>query len=361
MIKSVVTATFLFLGANNMFAQETPEKPALPVQVFKIEDKKQTTTKTYPAIIKSYEEVDVMARVKGTLVEKYFKEGEFVKKGTLLYKIEQNNYLANLNAQKANLAKAQANFKKAQKDYQRGKNLIATNSISAQNFDLYTYEFENASSLLENAKAEVQKAQIELDYTKVTAPIDGIVGLKKSDIGDLVGSDSSNSLLVTITNTNPVYVEFSLSKDDVSSYLSQIKNKKTKVALVINEKVYENGDIDFISAKLDANTDTLLLRAKFDNKNSDILIGEFGKIQISNLELGDVFVVPENAILKTSQGSFVYVVVDSVAKLKPVETGILVKEGIVIKSGLTPNEQIVISNIAKLKPDTKIQILNKEK
>ena len=141
----------------------------------------------------------------------------------------------------------------------------------------------------------------------------------------------------------------------------QIKNKSAKVNLLTSNKTYENGTVDFISSKIDSNTDTLLLRAKFKNENNEILIGEFAKIEVSNLDLGKVYIIPENAILKTSQGSFVYVVTDSIAKLRPVTTGILVKEGITIESGLNENDQIVISNMAKLRPDTKIQILNKEK
>ena len=359
--KSIVAISFIFLGLNTLNAEEKPQLPPLPVEVFKIENKISTTTKTYPSIIKTFEEVDVKARIKGVLVEKYFNEGDFVKKGTLLYKIEQDTYLANLNMSKAALKNAQANYKKAQKDYERAKSLIATKSISVQQYDDYTYGFENASSLVESAKASLENAQIQFDYTKIHAPIDGIIGLKKFDIGNLVGSNDSNSSLITITNTNPVYAEFSLTKDDASRYISQIKDKNTKINLITSTKTYENGTVDFISPKIDSNTDTLFLRAKFKNENNGILIGEFAKIEISNLDLGKVFVIPENAILKTAKGTFVYVIEDSIAKLKPVKTGILIKEGITIEDGLNGNEQIVISNMAKLKPDTKIQILNKEK
>ena len=348
--KSLVAISFIFLGFNGLIAADAPapqEKPALPVQIFTVVNKIQTTNKVFPSILKSFEEVNVMARIKGVLVEKHFNEGEFVKKGTLLYKLEPDTYLANLNMTKAE-------FTKAQRNYERAKSLIASKSISSQAYDDYVYQYESS-------KAALQQAQIQFDYTKVYAPIDGIVGMKKSDIGDLVGSDSSNSLLVTITNTNPVYAEFSLSKDDATTYLSQIKNKTAKINLLINNKTYENGVVDFISPKIDANTDTLLLRAKFENKSNDILIGDFGKVEIANLDLGNVQVIPENAILKTTQGSFVYVIDNSVAKLKPVETGILVKNGIVIKSGLSENDQVVTSNIMKLKPDTKIQIVPKEK
>ena len=162
MRKSLVAISFIFLGFNSLIAADAPanapqEKPALPVQAFTVVNKTQTTNKVYPSILKSFEEVNVMARVKGVLVEKYFNEGDFVKKGTLLYKIEPDSYLANLNM-------AKAEFSKAQKNYERAKSLIASKSISSQAYDDYTYQYENA-------KAALQQAQIQYDYTKVYAPM----------------------------------------------------------------------------------------------------------------------------------------------------------------------------------------------
>ncbi|MCG3688319.1 efflux RND transporter periplasmic adaptor subunit [Aliarcobacter butzleri] len=349
--KSLVAISFLFLGFNSLIADEVKapnEAPGLPVQTFTITKQNNTTNKTYPTILKAYEQVDVIARVSGILKEKHFKEGDFVKKGTLLYKIEPDTYLANLNMKKAE-------YTKGKKDYERAKSLIATKSISPQSFDDYTYQYESS-------KAALDEAQISLNYTTVTAPIDGIVGIKQHDIGDLVGSSSNNSLLVTITNTNPIHAEFSLPKDDMNKYLSQIKEKSAKIKLITDGKTYENGEIDYIAPVIDTNTDTLLLRAKFENANNELIVGNFTKIEISNLSLGDVFVVPENAVLKTAQATIVFVVDENnIAKPRPVVTGDLVKEGMVIKSGLKPNEQIVTSNFAKLKPDTKVQIVNKEK
>lgn len=343
--KSLVSISLVLFGFNNLIANEIP---ALPVQAFKVIKENNTTSKTYPTILKSYEQVDVMARVAGTLQEKYFKEGDYVKKGTLLYKIEQNRYLANMNIKRAN-------FIKAKKDFDRAKQLIASKAISPQSYDDYSFQYESS-------KAALDEAQIDLNYTKVTAPIDGIVGIKNHDIGDLVGTSSNDSLLVTITNTNPMHAEFAIPKDDINQYLSQIRTKTAKISLIANGKSYENGVIDFISPIIDSKTDTLLIRAKFDNANSELIAGNFTKIEISNLSLGDVFVVPENAVLKTAQATIVFVVDENnIANPRPVMTGDLVKTGMVITSGLKENEQIVTSNIAKLRPGTKVQIIEKEK
>ena len=247
-----------------------------------------------------------------------------------------------------------ANFTKAKKDYLRAKSLISSKSIRQQAFDEYTYQYESS-------KASLKEAQINLNYTKVIAPINGIVGLKKQDIGDLVGTNSSNSHLITITNTNPIHAEFSLAKDDMNNFLTQIRNKKAKINLLANGKTYENGEIDYIAPTIDSNTDTLLLRAKFENPNNELIVGNFTKIELSNLSLGEIFIVPENAVLKTAKTSMVYVIdTNNVAKVRPVEVGSLVREGVVIKGGLKAGEKIISSNLAKVRPETKVQIINKD-
>jgi membrane fusion protein, multidrug efflux system len=353
MKKIVITAALIALGfsgctSDNKEQQKaTQEKPALPVNVFSVKNEQSTTTKTYPALIKPFEETDVNARVQGILKQKHFEEGTLVKKGQLLYTIEQDTY-------KANLDQAQANYNKANKDYIRAKTLLETKSISVQSYDAYIYAYEDA-------KAKLTQAKIQYEYTQVTSPIDGMVGIKKSDIGDLVGSSAQNSLLVTVTAIDPVHVEFSLPKEDIEAYLSQIRAKEVKIAIDDNGKLYENGTIDYIAPKLDPQTDTLLLRAKFENTNHDLIVGNFTKINVSELFLGEVFIVPENAVLKTAKGSIVYVLDENnIAKVRPVVTGPLVEQGVVIKQGLKANEQIVISNLAKLRPDTKVQVLTKE-
>src|SRR5574344_1306168 len=270
--KSIVTISLLF-GLVNLQANEAP---ALPVQTFKVTQQSNTTNKTYPTILKAYEQVDVMARVSGTLTKKHFTEGSFVKKGTLLYSIEPDTYLAYLNVKKAN-------FIKAKKDFERAKTLIASKAISPQDFDNYTY-------LYESSKAALDESSINLKYTKVLAPIDGITGIKQQDIGNLVGTSANNSHLLTITNTNPINAEFSLPKDDINTYLGQIRAKTAKISLHANGKTYEDAKIDFISPVIDSNTDSLLVRVKFDNNNAELIAGTFTKLEVSNLSLGDVFI-----------------------------------------------------------------------
>lgn len=333
------------------------DMPPLPVNVFTIKDSIETTTKNYPTLIKPSEEVEVIARAKGILKNKYFKEGSFVSKGALLYTIEQDSYETTLNIAASQNEKAKVNLKKAQKDLERGKALLASKSISDQNYDNLEYAYDSAIVELKSSQSNLKNAQIEYDYTKVYAPISGIAGMKKFDVGEFVGSNETNSNLLTITNTNTVYAEFSLPKEDIATYINQIKSGSIGINLLSGNKVYSNGKINFIAPKIDEATDTILLRATFSNNNNQIIAGEFSKIELTNINLGQVNVIPENAVLKTPKGTFVMVAVDGVVQMRPVELGILVKDGIVITSGLQQGDKVIVSNIAKLRPDAKVMIL----
>ncbi|AXH09570.1 efflux transporter periplasmic adaptor subunit [Malaciobacter halophilus] len=356
----LIVLGFSACSDDSQTKQQTASKqrPALPVKVFEVKNETPTISKEYPAVITPFEEVKVIARVSGTLEEKFFKEGQYVKKGQLLYKIEEDVYKTNLNMASANVKKAQANYNKSLKDYKRANALLKSKSISVQKYDEYVYIYQDAKAQLESSKASLQKAKIEYDYATVEAPISGVVGIKQSDIGDYVGTNASNSLLVTITSINPVHVEFSLTKNDVVSFIEQVRSKKVYVTLDVHGKSYK-GEIDYISPRLDLDTDTLLLRAKFNNDDNNLIVGEFTKISLNNITVKNVHIIPEEAILKTANGDFVYVVKDDIAKLRPVKLGTLLESGVVVKTGLNVNDKVVISNIAKVRPDTKVQVLGK--
>ena len=352
-------------GCNDTDAkQQSPQAqnmPALPVSVHVVKFNDAKIEKKYPAIVNAYEKVDIIARVSGILEKKHFTEGALVKKGDLLYTIEQDIYKAKLDTAHAVLEKAHSNLQKATKDWQRAKTLKKTNSISPKETDFYLSEYTNAKAELSNAKANLKQAQIEFDYTTVKAPINGTAGIKNHDIGDYIDANEESSLLTTITNTNPLHVEFSIPKNDVHNYLSQIKNPQTVIKLLDtknNESEY-NGTIDFISPEIDQKTNSLSIRAKINNDDGRFLAGDFVKVSIEGLIAPNVAVIPEEAILQTPNGAMVYVAENGVAKMRPVGTDILTKNGIIVKKGLKEGDKIIINNIPKLRPDTKVVEMEK--
>ncbi|MDQ1326270.1 MAG: Efflux transporter periplasmic adaptor subunit [Campylobacterota bacterium] len=347
-------------GSTNQPPQ-AQNMPPLPVAVHVVKFKDAAIEKTYPAIINAYEKVDIVARVSGILEKKHFTEGAFVKKNDLLYTIEQDIYRAKLDTAQAVLEKARSTLQKATKDWERAKTLKKTNSISPKEIDFYMSEYTNAKAELSSAKANLKQAQIEFDYTTIKAPISGIAGIKNQDIGDYIDANEQSSLLTTITNTNPLHIEFSIPKNDVHQYLSQIKKPGTAIKLLDNKnnESKENGTIDFISPEIDQNTNSLLIRAKINNDDARFLAGDFVKISIQGLIAPNAAVIPEEAILQTPNGAMVYVAENGAAKMRPIKTDILTKEGMVVKSGLKEGDKIITNNIPKIRPDAKVVEMEK--
>lgn len=343
----------LFIASISLFASNQ-QMPPIPVEAYTVNNKDTKISKEYPAVIKASRSVNIIARVSGNLEKRYFKEGDYVKKGAKLYKIEQDIYLAKLNEAKAKLAQAKAALTKASKDWERYKKLYKSNSISASTKDQYQYNYDNAKANVENFKAMLKNAQIQYAYTTIKAPISGIVSTTQLNVGNIV---SPNNVLTTITKTDPVYVEFSLPQKDINKYLKLIKDGKVTFSIKSNGKIFKDGKLSYISPTLDSSSDSLLLKVTFENSNSDIIIGQFTTLTLGNITLENSYIIPEQAILQNGNMSLVYVVQNGMAIPRPVQIYAQTQDGIVINGGLKNQEQIVISNMAKVRPKSKVQII----
>lgn len=336
-------------------ASAAAQMPPLPVKAYSVKFEKAPLVKSYPALLKPFNEVDIVARVSGLLISENFKEGAYVKAGDVIYEIQKDEYAASLSEAKAALLKAEANFNKALKDWERNEYLFKNSAISAQQRDELFYIFEDAKAEVKKAKAVVQNAQIKFNYTTIKAPISGTIGMSISDVGAYIEVGEVSSKLVTITAQEPIYAEFSLPSSDVLKYISQIKNG-TKVSLSAGGKNYE-GEVDFISPKIEALTDTLQLRAKFENKNKELVVGSYAEIKIDGLYYDHVARIPQSALFKTQDATIVFIIKDGVATMRPIKS-VHVQDGIVyVADGVQEGEDIVVSNIAKIRPNTKVSIM----
>ncbi len=357
-MKNILMSVVL-LTSTLLFA-EVKEIPATAVKVFKVTDKSVTITKRYPATIKALKSVNIIARVSGNLEKRYFEEGSFVKKGQNLYKIEQRTYQANIDSAKATLNAAKASLVKTTSDWNRYKNLYEKKAITASQKDEYYYNYQNAIANVENAQAALTNAKIQYEYTQIKAPMDGIVSYTQLNVGNFV---NANTTLTTITEVDPIYAEFSIPQTDIGQYLSQIKSDNVKFSVNCHNKCLEDGVLKYVSPTLDSSSDTLLLRAQFDNKNGEVIIGQFTNINISNIPMKNVKTIPEEAIMQNGTKSVVYVVDEnSSAKIHTVElTGETSEDGVIIKSDLKVDDKIIISNISKIRPNSKVQIIEEGK
>ena len=348
------------LTSTLLFADGKPVTNATSVKVFTVNNNSVTITKRYPATIKAQKSVDIIARVSGALEKRYFEEGSFVKKGQNLYRIEQRTYQADIDSAKATLNGAKASLVKATSDWKRYKSLYAKKAISASEKDEYYYIYQDAISDVKTAEATLTNAKIQYEYTQIKAPMDGIVSTTQLNVGNFV---NANTTLTTLTKVDPVYAEFSMPQVDIGQYLSQIKSDKVKFSVNCHNKCLEGGVLKYVSPTLDSSSDTLLLRAQFDNKDSEVIIGQFTNINISNIPMLNVTTIPEQAIMQNGTKSIVYVIdKNSTAKIQPVTlTGEASKDGVIIKSDLKVNDKIIISNISKIRPGAKVQIIEGKK
>ena len=344
----------IVLLSSILFAEER-QIPATMVEVFTVNNNGVKINKKYPATIVAQKSVNIIARVSGALEKRYFKEGSFVKKGQNLYRIEQKTYQADIDSAKAELDSAKALLVKASSDWERYKNLYKKQAISTSDKDEYFYSYQDALSNVENAKAALTNAKIQYEYTQIKAPMDGIVSTTQLNVGNYV---SANTTLTTITKVDPVYAEFSMPQADIGQYLSQIRSNDVKFSVNCHNKCLEGGVLKYISPTLDSSTDTLLLRVQFNNTNNEVIVGQFTNINISDIPMSGVWIVPEQAIIQNGNNSAVYVVDEnSLAKIKTVElVGESTDDGIIVKGDLKVNDKIIISNIAKIRPNSKVLI-----
>lgn len=350
----LLTSTILFADAGK--GKGKGKSHAVGVKVFNVNHNTVKVSKEYPATVKAQKSVNIIARVSGNLEKRYFTEGSFVKKGQNLYKIEQRTYQANIDSAIGTLNQAKALLVRATSDWERYEKLFENKSISAYDKDQYFYSYENAKANVQNAKAAVTNAKIQHEYTMIKAPMDGIVSTTMLNEGNFV---DENTVLTTITKVDPVYAEFSLPQADIAKYLSHLKSKDVKFSLNCKNSCVENGVLNYVSPTIDSSSDTLLLRAEFDNKNGEVIVGQFTNITIENIAIPNVITIPEEAIMQNGTHSVVYVVDEnSTAKIQPVQLAGSSSNGSVsIKSSLKVNAKIIISNIAKVRPNAKVKII----
>ncbi len=345
----LLTSTFVFANAAQV-------APAVPVEVFTVNSDVVKISKKYPAIIKAEKSVDIIARVSGSIENRYFEEGSFVKKGQKLYTIEQRTYQANVDSSRAAVNRAKSLLVKATNDWNRYKKLYEQKSISASQKDEYYYNYQDAIANEKNAQAALTNAKIQYGYTEIKAPMSGIISITKLNVGNYV---NENTTLTTITKVDPVYAEFSLPQTDIGKYLSHIKSKEVKFSMNCQNECIMGGTLNYISPVLDSATDTLLLRTEFNNKDGKVIVGQFTNINIDDIEIPNVISIPEEAIMQSGNNSVVYVIDEnSTAQIRPVElTGENSSIGVIISSGLKSGDKIVLSNIAKLRPNSKVKIM----
>ncbi len=317
-----------------------------------------------PARVVAKYRVNVLARISGYLTKSYFKEGDYVKAGQVLFEIEPEQYQYALSQAKANLdnIKSQADY--YQKQLARYQELVNQDYIARSDYDNILAQKNAFQAQLESATSAYKDAQRNYGYTKVKSPVNGKVGLISVTVGNFVSMSSQP--LTTINSTEPMYITFPL---DAKDYVELVRVDKSanidrNVDFIFSSghKYEFSGIQDFHDNKIDETTGTITLRATFPNPDDKLIQGDFGKIIIYSKLKDDVPVVPQNATMENQEGRYLYVLDDqNLPRMVYIKTGGQTSDGKwIISSGVNAGDKIITSGIQKVMPGRPIKIINQE-
>jgi RND family efflux transporter MFP subunit len=275
--------TLLLIGCSEEKTQhKAPPPPPLKVDVIKVEHKAIPIWNRFTGKTKASSDQEVRARVSGILEKRYFKDGQYVTKGQKLFKIQQDEYIAALNGAKAKKAQDEASLKLANADVARYAPLVKEGLAPRATLEQYQAQQAALKAAIAGDSAQIKKAEIELAYTIVRAPINGRASARHVDIGNLVGKGEA-TLLTTIVNSDPLYAYFSPSQDDVRVFKKFRDTKKPYAFIELDgsrENIRLDGFVDFENNRVDPLTSTISMRATINNPDYKILPGTFVYVNI---------------------------------------------------------------------------------
>jgi RND family efflux transporter MFP subunit len=356
---AITAAALAACGQGNEYAAPPPPKVTvvLPAQ--------QDVTRYFEATgnAASVNSVQLVARVQGFVQAISYTDGQFVKKGTSLFTIEPEPYKLKVDAAKASVISAQATLTQNLAEYQRQADLIQKQVSTQANYDKALAQRDSSQADLQSAQANEQQAEINLGYTDVTAPFDGVVTARQVSIGELVGA-SSPTVLATIVQLDPIWVNFNASERDVLEVRTDLaKTGRTtadligfpvEVALQTETDYPHRGKLDYVAPNVDPSTGTLAARGTLSNADRALLPGYFVRIRIPS-KPSSALLVPDIALGSDQAGRYVLVVnKDNVVEQRKIEAGQLVGDLRVIDSGLTKDDRIVVGGIMRAIPGQKV-------
>ncbi len=339
-----IGAAFLLAGCFGNHQEEDPQAAAptaVPVGVMSVEIADHPVTLTYPARVRSGAQAEVRAQVSGTLLEQHFTEGAHLSKGAPLFTIDPARY-------QAAVAVAQAAHDEAARQWQRAEALFKANAISQS-------EHDQARAAYKSTQATLQAAKIDLGDTRILAPIAGHAGMRTLDVGNLI---SAGTHLLTLTQSDPLYAEFSLSnpghlKAELTPPSGDWANLSEVAVTLTDEQGQEHphrGSIDFMDTAITPGSNSIKLRARIPNPDHTLLPNSFARVALNGFILPDAIRIPQTAVMQSPQGSFVYVIEAGHAAIRPVR--IYREQGayFLLSGGLQPGDQVIVNNLLKIRP-----------
>ena len=340
--------------------KQAPASPPLAVEVATVIQKDVPITKEWIGSLEGYVNADIRPQVTGYVLRQVYKEGTFVRRGDVLFEIDPRQFQAALGQAKGVLAQTEAALSKARLDVARFTPLVAQRAVSQQELDNAVAAEHQAQANVDSARAAVEQAQLNLGWTKVTSPIDGIAGIAKSQVGDLVNGQTT---MTTVSVVDPIKVYFNPSEQEymawaqkrgpVDAVLSIPPQDKGMLALTLSDgTAYPlRGDPVLANRNVDVKTGTIQVEGVFPNPKHLLRPGQYAKVRAAMDIKKGALLVPQRAVSEL-QGLYQVAVVgpDNKIEIRPVQTGDRIDSLWIIEKGLSPGERIVVEGIQKVKP-----------
>ncbi len=342
-------------GDNEEKTTQSPE-----VQVYTIHAKKVPLYEDFVGSVSGKKDIAIRTRVAGFLEGIHFNEGRRVKKGQLLYTIESQQYEAQSAAKLSQLAEAKTNLAHSKSERDRIEPLAKKNAVSQSDLDAAIANHEAAKAMVEAAKANLRAANIHLGYTKVKAPIYGIIGKTKAKVGDFVGQSPNPVILNVVSQIDTMLVDFYLTESDYLRIFRELSAKEEKgerevknnLELILSDgTVHKNkGNVNFIDRGIDATTGAVLIQASFPNPSRLLRPGLFGKVRVKLDVVKNGILIPQRSVSEL-QGTFTVLVVNKENKVEQRKVKLRTTIGSfwLVEDGLKDGERVIYEGLQKVK------------
>jgi RND family efflux transporter MFP subunit len=347
------------VSGGSVSAQGAP--PAMPVSVAQPVKRNVVNWIEFSGRFEASALVEIRAQISGVLEQVHFKDGQEIKKGSLLFVVDPRPFEAALRQAQANLEISRTRVDLANSELERAKGLKKTGNIPESTYQIRQQAALEAKGGLQAAQATAEKAQLDLDYTQIRAPISGRIGEKNITEGNLISSGSSGAALTTIVTYDPIHFYFDIDEQSYLTYQrnvgtsSQSRNANVHIALSDEADFSHEGTLDFLSNQFDSATGTIRARATVPNKDGLLTPRMFGRIRLAASGQYEALVVPDSVVVTDQSRKLVLTVAqDGTVQPRPVELGPKVETFRIIRSGLKGDENIIVNGMMRARPGSKV-------
>ena len=348
-IFSVSVAAFILSSCGNTTNQQQQGPQAVPVTVATVTSTNAVYYDQYPGTVNALDQISLTSQVSGYITGIYFKDGQHVKKGQLLYTIDAQVYNANYQQSIANLQVQQANLQKAQKDADRYNELAQHDAIAKQQVDYANAALEAAKKQVAAAQANVASLQSNVQFSHIYAPLTGTIGISQVKKGTTVVP--GQTILNTVSTNNPIAVDFTVDQNDIYRF-NELQQNKNNIAdstftIAFGDEVYAYpGNISVIDRAVDPQTGTIKVRLTFSNDKDLLKPGMNTTVRVKNTASKNAMIIPHIAVTEQLGEFSVFVIGDSSkVRQQKVQLGATIGNNIIVKSGLKGGEKIVVQGI----------------